>query len=353
MATLTQTTYYTRRGLAFSSILLVGFIIAKVSLNMASEIWQKLHPPPPPPPTVAFGVLPKVKFPEDKLPIGKEKLTFRLETIEGSLPSLPNVGKVYFMPVGRPNLLALDRANEKARKMGFRGQPQTVNETLYRWTNEAVPPTTLEMNINHGNFQLRYPYETDQTILTNKNLPTNEQAAQEAKNFLRTNGLLTADLATGSAEFDYLNLTPNGLTPAPSLSEADLLRVNIFRADLDNLKIFPPNPKNSLVSFLFSGSREMGKRIIEINYIHFPLEREIVATYPLKPVNNAWQEIQAKEGYFANLGQNENGQITIRKVYLAYYDSEEPQNYLQPIYVFEGDRNFFAYVEAVDPKWKE
>jgi hypothetical protein len=51
------------------------------------------------------------------------------------------------------------------------------------------------------------------------------------------------------------------------------------------------------------------------------------------------------------LGDNQEGQITIRNIFLAYFESEEPQNYLQPIFVFEGDKNFTAYVSAVDPEW--
>jgi len=68
----------------------------------------------------------------------------------------------------------------------------------------------------------------------------------------------------------------------------------------------------------------------------------------------AWNELQQGKGYIANFGQQgDNGQITIRKVYLAYYDTEVPQTYLQPIYIFEGDKNFFAYVTAVNPKWTD
>lgn len=358
MATLTETAHYTRRGLVFGTIALIGFIVLKIALNLAGDVWRRLHPPPPPPPTVAFGKLPPLEFPEKESSSATEsaipaKLTYKLETIEGGLPKLPNVSKVYFMPIAKPSLLALKRAKEKAQKMGFVSQPKPITKTLYQWTTLAVPPTTLEMDINHGSFHFFYPYKTDQTLLTTKNLPTNQQSAQEAKNFLRNNEFLTDDLAEGTIEFDYLRLTPSGLFPAISLSEADFVRTNLFRSQLDGLKILPPNPKRSLVSFLFSGAREQGKRIIEIYYSYFPIERETSATYPLKPVTVAWQEVQTGNGYLANLGQNENGQITIRRAYLAYYDALKPQNYLQPIYVFEGDKNFFSYSPAIDPKWTE
>lgn len=351
MATLTQVTYWTRRLLKIGAILLGLTFFLVILSKIINSVWRKINPPPPPAPTVAFGKLPKLSFPENQTK--GQKLTFKLETIQGGLPKLPTTGKVYFIPKTGPNLLALDRAKQMAKKLGFNTQPQQITENTYRWVTETTPSTTLDIDINTGNFRLFYDYENDQEILTSKNLPTNQQAAQEAKNFLALNGLLSDDLATGSAEFVYLKFTPPNLTPAISLSEADFVRVNLFRADLDNLKILPPNPKNSLVSFLFSGSKAMGKRIIEVRYTYYPIERETFATYPLKSVQTAWQELQGGSGYIANLGENEKGEIIIRKVSLAYFDSDKPQHYLQPIFVFEGDRNFIGYTPAIDPKWME
>ena len=47
------------------------------------------------------------------------------------------------------------------------------------------------------------------------------------------------------------------------------------------------------------------------------------------------------------------GTATVRTVTLAYYDSLDPQNYLQPVFVFEGDDGFLAYVPAVALPWTE
>lgn len=345
MATLTETAYYTRRILLIGGILLVGFLVLKTSFRLATNVWRKFRPPPPPEPTVSFGALPSPVFPESP----ERELKFKLETIEGQLPELEKIGKVYFMPKKTPTFLAVDQAKSKAGRMGFRGEPEQLSQTLYRWREET---TVLTMDILNGNFQIRYPYKEDQSLLVNKNLPDRQQAAQEARRFLSGYGLLGDDLNNGKAEVLYFRFAPPNLIPALSLSEADFVRVNLFRADLDEMEILPPDPKHSLVSFLISGSRETEKRIVEIDYTYFPIEEEIFGTYPLKPVETAWQELQQGKGYIANLGENE-GQITIRKVSLAYYDSRASQNYLQLIYIFRGDNEFLAYVPAVDPKWSE
>ena len=351
MASLTEVAHYTRKTLKIGLILIIALIVLRISLNAFKGVWQKLHPPPPPPPTVAFGKLPALVFPQSE---GKTaQLSFKLETIQGGLPSLGPNGRVYFAPRKGPNLLALKRATELAQKIGFRNQPQALSATEYLWTSTNTPPTTLTININTTSFQLRYDYQNDPEILQNKNLPNNQQAAQEAQSFLVSNDLLADDLKEGTAQFEYLQFGFPRLTIAASLSEADFVRVNLFRADLEETKILPPNPKESLISFLFSGSRTTGKRIVEINYSYNPIEKEIWATYPLKPITQAWSEVQAGEAYLANLGQNPDNQITIRSVYLAFYDSPQPQHYLQPIYVFEGDRGFYTYVAAIDPNWWE
>ena len=48
-----------------------------------------------------------------------------------------------------------------------------------------------------------------------------------------------------------------------------------------------------------------------------------------------------------NLGNNSKDRIVIRNISLAYYDSDEPQEYLQPIFIFEGDNDFVAYLPAI------
>jgi len=351
MTNLTQTAYWTRRLLKAGAFLIGLIIVIRIGFSIFSNLWRKINPPPPAAPTLSFGKLPKINFPKNEN--STEDLSYQLETIQGGLPKFSDEPiNVYFTQQNGSNLLALDRANQKAQKLGFKKQPQAISDKIYRWQTETVPATTLDMDITTGNFKLTYDYTNDPEVINSKDLPSNQQAAQEAKSFLNNNDLLPEDLATGTAEFNYLKFNPPELISVASLSEADFVRVNLFRTDLNDLKILPPNPKNALVSIMFSGMKTIGKRIIEVNYVYYPIYTETIATYPLKNIQTAWQELQNNEGYIANLGQNSQA-ITIRKVYLAYYDSERPQNYLQPIYVFEGDNNFVAYVTAVDSKWTE
>ena len=58
-------------------------------------------------------------------------------------------------------------------------------------------------------------------------------------------------------------------------------------------------------------------------------------------------------GFVARYPTNGSTTAVIRNVRLGYYDSYDPETYLQPIYVFEGDYGFTAYVPAISPEWVE
>ena len=43
-----------------------------------------------------------------------------------------------------------------------------------------------------------------------------------------------------------------------------------------------------------------------------------------------------------------SSQISVKKMYLAYFDPAIQQDYLQPMFVFLGDNNFAGYIPALD-----
>lgn len=350
MATLTETAYYTRRIIVILIASIIGLIVLKISVNLTKNILHSLRPPPPSKPTVDFGKLPKIKFPEEEVKASQPE--YRLETIEGVLPTLPGIAKVFFMPRETSGFLSLERAKDRAKKMGFTSSPEKISETVYRWFSPSETKASLEMDIGTGNFQITYDYQEDTSLLNASYLPKSEQATNEAKYFLKQGEYLPDDLKDGLAEYEYFSFAPPVLLPVTSYSEANFVRVYLFRTDIEELKVLPPHPQKPPVNFLFSGARENPKRMVEVHYSYFPVDLENSATYPLKPVNQAWQELQKGEGFVANW-KEEGREVVVRNVFLAYFDAEERQDFLQPVYVFEGDFEFAAYVPAIDPQWQE
>lgn len=347
MATLTETTFYTRKLIKYGTFILIGLLGGKLLLDISLTMWRKLHPPPPPPPTVSFGKLPKIEFPEKEKISGLE---FQLETPTGTLPEFPDRAKVYFMPYLRPNLLALDRAKKQAALMGFRTEPKAISEKIYKWTKVNDGIFSLEMDIFSGSFIFSYDWQNDQTILLGKNLPGKEEAKREGQNFLKKAQILEKDLLEGRMGVFYFKPVGGKLVPAVSPSEASFAKVEMFRKNIDELPVLTPDPGKGIVSILISGSREYEKKVVRVESNYFPVKYDSWGTYPIKTSAAAWQELKAGKGFIARWDGSGN-KVIIRRVYLAYFDSPKPQEFLQPIIVFEGDNNFFAYVPAVTPEW--
>ena len=99
---------------------------------------------------------------------------------------------------------------------------------------------------------------------------------------------------------------------------------------------------------MVSGSNERNKQVIAGQFHYFPVDESQSSTYPLKAAQAAWDELNSGGAYVASVGINKDGDnVKIRRIYLGYYDAGTPNEFFQPIVVFEGDRGFIAYLPAV------
>lgn len=322
-------------------------------LGIGISFYLQIFPPAPPPPTVKFGKLAKIPFPINKL---NPKLTFTLETATGGLPTdLPPQAKIYFMPKVNSNLLSLDTAKNNATSLGFT-DPNPLQETdaLYKFKNPNYP-STMEVNIITGAFSIGYDLTADRTPLVNRP-PVAEVGASAFRAALSASNQLPDDL-TGPMIPDYLKLTNGALASVLALSEADVVKVNLFRKAYDKLPSLTSSPNQSNVWAIVSGSGQKGQQIVAAEYHYFPVDESQFSTYPLVTPQEAFSELQAGKVFVASMGQYKDGDsLKIRKIYLAYYDSDTSADFYQPIYVFDSGDNdpansFIAYLPAVSPTY--
>ena len=349
MTNLTETSYYARRAINWLILGVIAYILLRIIWAIMISAIMYLFPPKAPPPNHAFGVLPRVKFPDQASP--SATITFKLETIEGNVPRASESATVYFMPKQAANLLALPRTQQFADKLRF--NPKEIQETknLYRFNDQEFPLRTLRYDIITNNFTLQYAYGYDQSIFTRETLTT-DAAMQEAKNFFSNNSLMPSDFSQDNFSASYLTLVGDRLTDTPSITQANATRVNTRRSNIGGVPIYYPDPEISPISIVFSGSPIEKKKILSVSYTYWPIEYQTHATYKIKQSQLAWQELQKGGGYIAHYPK-EGTTITVRSVHLGYYDSVTPQTYLQPIFVFEGDDGFLGFVPAVSPPWVE
>lgn len=344
MAALSEVSYYTRLAIKWCVVLFVVVLLTPPIWRLGVKIYLTLRPPPPAAPTVRYGKLPKLEFP---VPAEVYKPNIKLETISGTLPKITTVGKVYLVGINKSRILELDRIKTEAQYIGLTTEPVKIDEQTYEISNPTLP-IKLTVNLLSNGFTYKYDWATDQSLLTAPSLPNNEQAVLEARAFFQSMGGLAQDLTNGSTKVTYLVATPAGMVQTVSLSEANFIKVDLFRADKDEMKIVTESGDASPVNITFSGTTDRAKRIIEANYYYSRILDDDFGTYGLKTVDAAWSELQQGGGYIAKKAGQE---VTVRKVTLAYYESNNPQQFLQPVFVFEGDGGFVGYVAAVSPEY--
>lgn len=350
MATLTETAYYTRRTINWIILGVILYIILRIFWSTIIALWLSFFPPKPPPPNHRFGKLPALVFPKQTNPAGQ--LTFRLETIEGSVPKASDSATVYFMKKTNPDLLALNRTQVFAERLGLDPTPTAETKNIFNFHDARFPLLQLRYDIVTNNFSLRYIFEQDTGLFNDRSLPTVDTAKAEATSMLQSYNLYVDDFSFGTNTVSFLKLANGQLIPVGSLSVADAVRVDFFRRGIGDMKLFSSNPDEGPVAVIFSGSKNLKKRILLFSYVYWPIDYDTTATYALKTSAAAWQELQNGGGYIARFPKT-GTMALVRNVYLGYYDSLDPQTYLQPIFIFEGDNGFLAYVPAVSPEWVE
>lgn len=352
MATLTETAFYTRNIIKWAIIGIIGFIILRLILGYTVGAIRRALPPPQLKPNNLYGRLSAISFPQGASPSGE--LTYRLETISGTIPEASSAAQVYLMPKEQINLGSLLDAQNFVKPIGFTNDPRKISDTVYRWVDPRNPLRSLELNIVSYHFTYTYAYIHDLTLFTDQQIPAPSQAISESVGFLQSLGVNHNDIDTVNPHVEYLQLKGNKFEKATSQSTANAVQVDFFRKNLNGMKVVTDNNESGVISFILSGARRADQRILSVKYRYWPLETAQVgrqAIYPLKTSAQMWQELQNHQAYYVSLSSGNTAVIT--DAYLAYYDSDEPQLYLQPVMVFEGENGFMAYVPAVSSQWTQ
>lgn len=366
--TLTETAFWTRRLMFGFAIFLGLFFMVKIGLNFREkQIATRPKPPKVIEPTLAFGKLPSLKFAQAAT---KRPASYELKTVTGVIPQYPPIAKIFLMP--KPagvTFFSLEKGREFAARLGFLGEPEELNASQYRWTQEVEIPEvedkkaqrSLVVDVASGNFKLNYDLSSD-PVITGGTLSEEKVMVQTTITFLKGLNLYADDLV-GGHQVAYLNFQGGRLVDVLSRADAKFIRISFFRKGIKNALLGPrviggeitpialPKFDQAQVRAVLSPAPEKERQFVRIDYIFWPVDYENFATYPLKSGEEAFNELVNNGG--AVISGGDQNKATIRRTSLAYYDPQEHQDFFQPVFVFEGDNNFIAYVPAVANTWIE
>ncbi|MBI5045097.1 MAG: hypothetical protein HZC02_04160 [Candidatus Levybacteria bacterium] len=343
MPTLHDSTELTKNIAKWGGLAIAGIFLIIILIRGGIFLFTKLFPKPAPPPLVAFGKLPQILFPES---IDQEKFNYQLETITGGLGTFSDRANVYKTAQKEPNLLDLAQVREAALNTTFNSGEIPVTSTEYSFLDTQRPDKKLNVNIVSRDFNVQSNYFSYED-LEPENFVDQEKISETAINFLTNFGLYPLDIDENKTTIQLLSIQGSSLFAATSVSTAQLARIDFQQKNLNKIPIVYPHPPQSTMHLLIGGKDN--DEILEGVFFHQSIS-DTVTTYPLLDVQKAYQLLKDHKAYVGSyFGTNTN--IIIKSVSLGYFIGEQKQEYVMPVYVFEGKDGFFAYVSAVNPQW--
>lgn len=368
---LTQTAQYTRRAVAATVFLIILLTVGRVGWQAAYAVYRHFVPPKETPPETRFG---KIPLPEiTGLEIAKDGLEYVLDTPSGALPRIPSQLPVFPMERIPGTPLKDQEAQKLAESLGLSGPPQVLTPSNFQW---SIGSRTLAMNIVSQNFTVSSNRYTLEPKLILGSAPAADKAQTAALNYIQRLGLADKLLESSEKTSFFVRINEGNYQRVESLSEAQLTRVDFFKTLTINetsYRILGPKPREGLIHLLVAKSeRGSTDEFPEVRYQSWKVIEDSGSTYPLRKITTAWEQLTKGEAtpvYLKPQGASSYDEVAvpqpkkirIQKISLAYYENEQPQEYLTPILTFEGLAEtsggelweIVSYLPAVEGSWLE
>ena len=353
MMTLTEVNYYSKKMwplVVILSLVLLIFIVAVRLLFMYSSSQSSTS-------EISTGELIKFDPIFDKIPAPKiesvansSDFSLIMDTLDGSanVENATSAAKVYFIPQQNASFGFLSKIYSMATAVGI-----DTDITQHRLMDKTAifddGKRKLTIDIRTFNYIFEYKVSDNDDIGVAEILPSEAAIISDATTFLSSSGRYPTLLSQGDKGVSYIKFDPSTLevTPLKTAENANAAEVNAYLPDLNGIPVVSSNyysSQNYVLTLLGSNSR----KIVRAQVQHFERSAEQVGLYPIRSSQSAWEALQSGEGVVVS-SLNTSGEVKIRKVFLAYFDPPNYQEYFQPVYVFLGDDEFVGYVPAITP----
>lgn len=344
---LTEASYYFRKFAPFAILGLIVVFILYYSIQLIILLVQLNQPKNQDIASIVnpvFGAIPRPEIPNATTSAG---LTYVLDTIDGITVTATAAANVYFLP-------------EPPARFGFRenvflmARNLEIDTELTKYDlqgNQAVfsdSQNKLVVDILNYNFDYEYLHlANEDERLSNAYIPDEKIINEKAVEILSKIGRYPGELARGKRNIVYLAFNPqtDELTVVDSPENANLVEVDFYREDIGGFPVATSRYFNS-PNYLVLLFDSQGTKVVRGRVSFYERSTEQVGVYPIKTGDEAWEDFTKGNGYIVS-GSEGLSQINIKKMFMGYYDPDQKQDYMQPVYVFLGENNFVGYVPAI------
>jgi hypothetical protein len=355
--TLTQINNFFRSMIKYGIFFIIGFLLLRAGYFAFVESLRSFLPTPIIKPTAGFGLLPNPKFETKKAFEKPNSYALSLPVVRGKT-KFPEFGEgglieIYSYAKKSLSLTVEDRVRGLVKLYGFTDDPKVLNETTYRFEREKNGlKLNLKINALDNHMSLTSKYTIKENFVSGNDLPDKFSTMQTVQKYLQVGNLLPEEFTSESFKISYVKALSTNLQEVKNIHEANFLKVNLERPLInDKYGFVYSNPKKLSIEVIVGAYENKKMEIVAMEYQYTDIDLENFHTYPLRSVESAWLILQSGEGYIAEKAKDP--EAIIENIDLAYYETYDDQEYLQPVYVFSNRNGFLGYVTAVDPKFLE
>ncbi|MCS7093013.1 MAG: hypothetical protein NZL96_01060 [Patescibacteria group bacterium] len=344
---LTEFSYYIRRVLPVAIIFVLLIFTISYFINFYLRYLENNKPKP----VIAPKIFGKIRPPQIKNATSSGYFSFLLDTIEGQPITTTDSARVYFVPKPAVRFGYREKILLMAKTLGF-----DVEKTPYSLVDNIAifEDENRSLEINITNFNFKYESFPDRNLIATSTalFPSEREIENKAIDFLKRINRYPDELAKGMIRLIYIKYDPvfQDFVEVKNREEANVVEVDFYRQNINERPVFSPSFFKSQNYVIMTFNEEIDYEVIKAQVAFFERSDSQYDLYPIKSADLAWEELIKGKGKVvaATEGQRE---VAIKKIDLGYYDFDSYQSFLQPVYLFLGDNNFAAYVEAIPDQW--
>ncbi len=278
--------------------------------------------------------------------------SYVIDTLDGTtnIENATSAASVFFLQKPAATFGFLDEIYNMAKTAGI--DTEVTKHTLVdRLATFDDGKRKIVINIDTFNFSYEYYLDRDDTLFS-RDLGTSVNGVQSlGGTFLGKLGKYNQELSQGKRNQIFLRYDKESrqISSLEDSAGSNMVEVDYYRPDIGPYPVVTTTYYNS-PHYVIAAMRGTSLDIVKAQIAYFERSKDQVGIYPLRTSDQAFEDLKTGKGLVISSSQPD-GEVKIKKVFLAYYDPDTYQEYMQPVYVFLGENKFVAYVMAVTDEY--